>query len=70
MQKTIAEDYTKTVCTPGQGARSCRYLNFGEDGWECLKLTDAKDHLDAKALAGRMVAQSDNCTGIKMKGTL
>lgn len=65
MDDLIPESHIENFCKPGKGASCCRYLCFGDKGWECLKLTDAKRYLDQKAAIGGMVAQSDNCKGIK-----
>ena len=56
-------EYIKGICKIGQGAACCRYLTMGSGGWCCEKTTSLKQVLDARAVAGTMVALGDNCEG-------
>lgn len=52
--------YVRDVCRIGQGAECCKYLVCGEEGFECGKVSEFKEIIDAKT---DMVAGSDNCEG-------
>lgn len=55
--------HVKTVCKPGHGAETCRYLAVDALGWDCLKLTSYKNYLDNRVASDTMVAKGDNCPG-------
>lgn len=61
----ISDMMLRLVCKTGQGANTCRYVICGPNGFECAKHSQLKETLDSRAEAGAMVAQSDNCEGIK-----
>lgn len=55
------DDWVKTVCRPGNGVDTCRYLTVGGDGWSCAKLyPPLQTQIDART---NMNAKSDNCEG-------
>jgi hypothetical protein len=56
-------EHIKNVCKIGQGNDCCRYLAVGPDGFECLKSSDLKDHIDNRVARNDMTAQGDNCGG-------
>lgn len=55
--------YAKEVCKIGQGADCCRFLTMGPNGFSCEKHGQHSGLLTLRAIAGRMVARSDNCQG-------
>ena len=55
------------VCKIGQGNDCCRYLLAGSEGFECGKLTELKSVLDKRVTENTIIAQGDNCEGIKSK---
>jgi hypothetical protein len=60
-------EHIKNVCKIGQRKDCCRYLAVGPDGFECLKHSDLKDHLDQRVANNTMTAQGDNCDGKSQK---
>jgi hypothetical protein len=56
-------EHIRNTCKIGQRNDCCRYLAIGPDGFECLKSSDLKDHIDDRVERGDMVAQGDNCEG-------
>ena len=56
-------NYVTTVCKPGHGSETCRYLTMGVSGWECEKLTQMKRYFDTRVARNAIVAQGDNCAG-------
>lgn len=68
IKMTILErTYVDSVCKRGKGAKCCRYLMFGAEGFECAKLTDIKAHLDDRVKNETIVARGDNCIGVENK---
>lgn len=67
MSLPIIEDetYVERCCKRGMGAECCRYLALGRQGWACLKHTTFKAGLDARVAADTILAQGDNCDGLK-----
>jgi hypothetical protein len=61
----VTDEQRDSVCRIGQGAACCRYLTVGVHGFECEKHSDLRSLLDARVAQGDMVAQGDNCEGIK-----
>lgn len=59
----LTEVHVMSVCNPGAGAATCRYLTMGRDGWCCEKLTTLRLTLDLRADGGQMTAIGDNCEG-------
>ena len=60
----LTEDHVWTVCRPGEGAATCRYLGSDGSGWRCLKLLeDYAAMLDERAAEGTIQARGDNCEG-------
>lgn len=60
-------EHIKNVCKIGQGYECCRYLAVGPKGFECLKSSDLKDHIDDRVERDDMVSQGDNCEGKSQK---
>lgn len=63
IHKNKMNTHVKNVCKIGQGNICCRYLIIGINGFECVKNTDMKAYLDARAAMETMVARADNCKG-------
>ena len=61
----MMNDLVKNICKAGQKHLCCRYLIIGSQGFECVKLTDMKEYLDARVAMETMVARADNCEGGK-----
>jgi len=61
MENTM--EHVASVCRPGAGAETCRYLTI-DDGWACAvgnpKLVA---FIEARAKEGRMTARAVNCSG-------
>jgi len=61
------DTHVETVCKPGQGAATCRYLAVspGREGtrYTCEKASGLRPQIDERVKAGTMVAQGDNCGG-------
>ncbi len=61
-------DHVQTVCRPGQGAQTCRYLSIGpgRDGvrYGCEKATSVRQTIDQRIKEGTMNSRGDNCRGI------
>jgi hypothetical protein len=66
-QNRIMNNHIKDVCKIGQRKDCCRYLAVGPDGFECLKSSDLKAHIDDRVRRNDMVAQGDNCDGKTQK---
>lgn len=61
----FTDSHRETVCQPGNGSVSCRYLVIGTDGWGCVKHSyPVRWELDSRAEAGNMKAVGDNCEGV------
>lgn len=59
-------DQVKNVCYIGQGAKCCKYLVMGSNGFECMKANPAeKKVIDTNWAIHEHVAQGDNCSGVK-----
>jgi len=58
------EEHVQTVCKPGQGEGTCRYLTMGQNGWSCAKATRVQRTLDKRFADGAMNARGDNCEGL------
>ena len=56
--------HLESVCNPGKGQATCRYLCRGPKGMVCAKHTSMRPHLDKFALEGTMTARGDNCDGL------
>ena len=56
-------DYLKNTCKIGQGGECCRYILVSGKGFECAKLSTAKEELDRKVEMGLFTAKGDNCDG-------
>lgn len=63
MTNVIPMDHVKIVCKIGQVANCCRYLGCGKNGFECLKHTELKGHLDKRVEDKTMHARADGCDG-------
>lgn len=62
----ISDQNLKEVCKIGQGKDCCRYVTVGPKGFECAKNTGLlRCILNTKVERNMMVAQGDNCDGIK-----
>jgi hypothetical protein len=59
----LTDAHVMSVCNPGAGAATCRYLTMGRDGWCCEKITGLRLTLDLRADRGDMTAIGDNCEG-------
>lgn len=59
----LSKEHIVNVCKIGQGKDCCRYLLCGATGFECGKLGPLKGMLDNRV--SYMLAQSDNCEGVK-----
>ena len=57
------KDWVKEVCMIGHGARCCRFLTMGVNGWSCEKRSNIGPTLTFRAESGLMKAVSDNCEG-------
>lgn len=51
------------TCKMGAGKACCRYLAFGQDGFQCLKHSTMRDYIDERVAKNTTVAQGDNCPG-------
>jgi hypothetical protein len=61
----MTDEHVKTVCRPGCGNATCRYLTMGAEGWGCAKLDGRlRFHIDNRVAAGTMGARGDNCEGL------
>jgi hypothetical protein len=59
----MTEEKIKTVCRPGNGESTCRYLAFCY-GFQCMKLKPGwKEMLDKRVADETIVARGDNCEG-------
>jgi hypothetical protein len=56
----------KTLCLPGYGQATCRYLVVTNRGAECAKLSGLQPYIDAQCAAGTATAYGDNCPGIAL----
>jgi len=56
--------YVRSVCRPGEGKATCRYLTMAPTGWSCAKHTSMADYLDERVAANTINAQGDNCDGM------
>ncbi len=65
MIATISDqDHVITVCKPGAGPQTCRYLGMSSGrGWVCYKHTGLRARIDQRVET--MTAQGDNCEGLK-----
>lgn len=63
MSNEISNDRLNDICRVGQGSKCCRYIGAGVEGLECLKHTELKSQIDMRVK--RMIAQGDNCRGLK-----
>jgi hypothetical protein len=61
----IPEKHVKEICKIGQGNECCRYITVGPKGFMCVKYTSIGRYLDSRVEANDMVAQGDNCDGIR-----
>lgn len=68
LKNPLPKEHLFSVCKPGQGAECCRYLLAGAGGIECGKYSQFKSLLDERVSKGTMVAQGDNCEGVKDYG--
>ena len=60
----VSDSDLEEVCKLGSGSEVCRYLVHGPDGFSCAKHDeDLRMTIDAKK--SDMVAQGDNCEGLK-----
>ncbi len=64
----LTESHIVSVCKRGQGAATCSYLGFNEDGFFCIKVDPAlramKNVSDKRRATGSMGAMGDNCEGV------
>jgi hypothetical protein len=56
-------EWAKEVCMIGHGARCCRFICMGVNGWSCEKHSNIGPTLTFRAETGLMGAVSDNCEG-------
>jgi len=61
----IPNNMLNEVCKMGQGKDCCRYMFVDGDGIQCGKFTFIKEIVDKKVDANAMLAQGDNCDGLK-----
>jgi hypothetical protein len=60
----LTDEHVNTVCLPGKGMRTCRYLTVISRGWQCAKLMpDLADVINERVARETMVARGDNCEG-------
>jgi hypothetical protein len=59
-EKEMTEEWLNTVCKFKQGAKTCRYIGLGAEGFMCMK-TDASLRAAVDARADKMSAKGDNC---------
>ncbi len=59
------QKHVQTVCKPGQGAATCRFLSMMPDGvYKCEKFASLGRYLNYRAESGDLTAQGDNCEGV------
>lgn len=59
----MTDNHVESVCRPGQGEKTCKYLATNTDGWVCAKtLPSVKAYIDDRGF-DTMTAQADNCAG-------
>jgi hypothetical protein len=66
--RKIPDAHLASVCKIHQGKDTCRYIarrTCGDKGFVCVKHSKMQPALDKHAAEGKMVAQSDNCEGLK-----
>lgn len=57
----LTERHVMSVCRPGAGAETCRYLTMGPGGWCCEHVTALKQTIDFRV--EQMTAKAVNCDG-------
>lgn len=65
MSIVVSEENVKSVCKIGCGAETCRYLSFGQTGFNCEKHTGLRKLINRMVKSGEMNAKGDNCEGLK-----
>jgi len=60
----VSQDQLKTICNIQDGAKACRYIVLGVNGFTCVKHTMMKEVLDKMVDEGKMVSKGDNCSGL------
>ena len=61
----LKKEYCMQICKIGQGNSCCRYLVGSPKGFECAKHTSIRSNLDRRVANNTIVAQGDNCDGVK-----
>ena len=61
---SIPTDQLRTICNIQDGAKACRYIVLGVNGFICVKHTKMKQVLDNMVDEGKMMSKGDNCSGI------
>lgn len=62
----LTEEHVKSVCKPGKGNKTCRYLTAGSDGFECAKVSGdpgTARMMDERVEKKEAAARGNNCNG-------
>lgn len=60
----LTDDHVMSVCRPGAGHDTCRYLAMGAGGWSCEKHSSLGPYLDQRVVECTITARGDNCEGV------
>lgn len=67
--ETMDGDRIKSVCGLGTGELTCSFLMLASHGWICAKSQGNEAMrlaIDARRLAGTIVARGDRCSGFQV----
>lgn len=64
MGNNITDDRLREICKLGKGAKCCRYLACGANGFICLKNQPEAATIALRIKQGTFNATGDNCDGL------
>jgi len=64
-ERKIPTEYLEKICLIHCKEKTCRFISLIMDGFYCVKDTSVASILSEKAINKEIVAQGDNCEGIK-----
>lgn len=59
----ISNECLNDICKKNQDEKTCKYIMLGNNGFVCVKNTEAKAFIDNLKNLGKIKANGDNCQG-------